>query len=80
MSSLARLKMPALRLTEPPVMLPPRFKTCPSSVTMRKRLLYFLAMAMPQSISSTTTVRPSRLLKISAYRLSNCTSCDATPT
>ena len=49
------------RLVLPPVMEPPRLMTWPSSVTIRKALRYFRAMAMPQSRSSTTTVRPSRL-------------------
>ena len=52
---------PADRLVLPPVMEPPRLMTWPSSVTIRKALRYFRAMAMPQSRSSTTTVRPSRL-------------------
>ena len=62
--------MPAERDTLPPVMEPPRLMTCPSRVTMRKRFWYFLAMAMPQSKSSTTTVRPSRLRKMPSYLLS----------
>ena len=36
-SSLARLRMPALREAEPPVMEPPGLSTWPSRVTMRKR-------------------------------------------
>ena len=59
-SSAARLRTPALRLTEPPVMEPPRLMTWPSSVTMRKALRYFRAMAMPQSRSSAMTVLPRR--------------------
>ena len=63
-SSLARDRMPALRLTLPPVMEPPRLMTWPSRVTMRKRFWYFRAMAMPQSKSSAITVRPRRFLKM----------------
>ena len=63
-SSAARLSTPALRLAEPPVMEPPRLMTWPSNVTIRKALRYFRAMAMPQSRSSTMTVRPRRLWKM----------------
>lgn len=63
-SSLARLRMPALRDTEPPVMEPPGLSTWPSRVTILKRWPYLRAMAMAASISSATTVRPSRLEKI----------------
>ena len=59
-SSAARLRTPAFRPVEPPVMEPPRLMTCPSSVTTRKALWYFRAMAMPQSRSSAMTVLPRR--------------------
>ena len=63
-SSAARLSTPAFREMEPPVMEPPRLMTCPSSVTIRKALRYFRAMAMPQSRSSTITVLPKRFCTI----------------
>ena len=37
-TSAARLKTPLPRLTEPPVIEPPRLITCPSSVTIRKAI------------------------------------------
>ena len=79
-SSAARLRTPALRLVEPPVMEPPRLITCPSSVTIRNAFRYFRAMAIPQSRSSAITVLPRRLLKILVYFGSKRTSRDATPT
>ena len=66
-SSLARLRMPALRDTDPPVMEPPGFKTWPSRVTILKRWPNLRAMAMALSMSWATTTRPRRLLKIFAY-------------
>ena len=66
-SSLARLKMPAERDTEPPVMEPPALSTCPSRVTMRKRWPNFRAMAMALSIFWAITTRPNRLEKMPAY-------------
>lgn len=59
---------------------PPRFKTWPSSVTMRNAFENRREIVMPQSRSSTTTVRPSRFLKMPSYSRSYSTSSLARPT
>lgn len=52
----------------------------PSSVTMRNAFENRREIVMPQSRSSTTTVRPSRFLKMPSYSRSYSTSSLARPT
>ena len=49
-----------LFLKAPPVIDPPGFNSSPSSVTMRRLLLYFAETFIPWSIVSTTTILPSK--------------------
>ena len=77
---LARDSTPALLDAEPPVMLPPGFKTCPSSVTIFVRLPVARAMATASSSVLAMMVLPSRCSASSRYFASVRTSSDATPT
>ena len=66
-------------LNAPPVMEPPGLISSPSRVTSRRDCLYFLAIQIPQSIFSTTIVRPRSCLARPRKRSSTCTSVWASP-
>ena len=75
--SLPRESIPTPCAFEPPVILPPGFITWPSSVTILNLLLYFLAIATAESISSQTAVLPSRFSMMFWYLPSTETSSEA---
>ena len=76
-SVLARVSTPALLAAEPPVMLPPAFMTCPSSVTMRTRLPLARAMGTAWSSVSQITVRPRAFSTTARYCASQETRLEA---
>ena len=58
---------------------PPGLISSPSRVTSRRDCLYFLAIRIPQSIFSTTIVRPRSCFASPRKRSSTCTSVWASP-
>ena len=64
----------------PPVIEPPAFISCPSSVTMRRRLPLFFDILIASVIASAMTVLPRRFSKMSLYFASYCASSEAIPT
>ena len=79
-SSFAREIMPLPLALLPPVIEPPAFISCPSSVTMRRRFPLAFDIRTAAARDSATTVLPSRFRNICSYLLSNSASSLAMPT
>ena len=79
-SSFALESMPVPFAALPPVIEPPAFMSCPSRLTMRRRLPFAFDIRTASARVSATTVLPRRFAKIPSYFASKCTRSYATPT